>query len=542
MKKIRISLTTKLIALILLMVLPLIVIASYFFIRNFNKVMIFAKQNFQVITDIAVNESTEALNNQAEKYLKNIAKQTIDVIASYIEQRKEDLIILANSEKSEKFFLRFSRNREAIIHNRDSQAPVEGISFPNEEDLDDVELVPIYKRLVYVDETGEEKVKIENNAIRTNYNNVSDTLYFQETKKLPAGQIYILTKKYKIWDCTERTSSLIGEPIYKNQDQCPDKAVMALDVANWQRFTDGYIRYATPVFEQDQFKGVIVVDVDFLPIMKIVNDVKVAQAGYAYLDQSMVGTKEYEQGEGITIAHPSHQFVLNMDPATLYKLGSPGLDDLRALSQKQHQGELGIGRYIFREIDKYTAYAGFREGEIIWSIGLTNPVVEFITPAKVMEEKIKEAANKANKGIILTAQSCIFNFFLFIIILLLAEFLLIIIFSRRFIRPIKKLTDYAAEIGKGNLEIKIKIKSKDEVGKLANAFSRMAQDLKKSKNELEKYSQDLERQISKRTKELVVKVEELEKFQELTVGRELKMIDLKKKIKEIEEKFKNSNK
>ncbi len=540
MEKIRINLTTKLIALILLIVLPLIIVASYLFVRNFNKVLLFNQRSSQAIADIAVNESTKALNNQAEEYLKNIAKQAIDDVANYIGQRRDDLIILADLEKSEKSFLRFSKNREAVIHNRDSQAPVEGISFPNEEDINDVELAPIYKRLVYVDESGKEKVKIEDNAPVTNYDNISDTLYFQETKELPAGQIYILTQKYKIWDCTERTSSLIGEPIYKNQDQCPDKAVVALDAAEWQRFTNGYIRYAIPVFEYDQFRGIVVADVDFLPIMKIINDVKVAQTGYAYLQQSIVGTKEHGQGEGITVAHPSHQFVLNMDPATLYKLGSPGLDDLRILSQKQHRGEFGIGRYIFREVDKYTAYAGFREDEIIWSIGLADPVVEFIAPARAMEEKIKEAVNKANKEIILSVQLCIFNFFLFIIILFLAEFLLIIIFSRRFVKPIKKLTDYAAEIGQGNLGVKIKVKSKDEVGKLASAFSQMAQDLQKSKNELEQYSWDLEGRISRRTKELKTKVEELEKFQELTVGRELKMIELKKKIKELEGRLENS--
>ncbi|MBU0545887.1 hypothetical protein KKA13_01370 [Patescibacteria group bacterium] len=50
--------------------------------------------------------------------------------------------------------------------------------------------------------------------------------------------------------------------------------------------------------------------------------------------------------------------------------------------------------------------------------------------------------------------------------------------------------------------------------------------LKKTKNELEK---------SKAA--LVKKVVELEKFINLTVGRELKMIELKKTVKELEEKL-----
>ena len=56
--------------------------------------------------------------------------------------------------------------------------------------------------------------------------------------------------------------------------------------------------------------------------------------------------------------------------------------------------------------------------------------------------------------------------------------------------------------------------------------------------ELEELTQNLEEKVRERTKEIQKKVEELEKFQKFSVGRELKMIELKKKIKEI----KNNNK
>ena len=47
----------------------------------------------------------------------------------------------------------------------------------------------------------------------------------------------------------------------------------------------------------------------------------------------------------------------------------------------------------------------------------------------------------------------------------------------------------------------------------------------------------LESMVRQRTKELQAKVEELEKFHKLAVGRELKMIELKEKIKELEERL-----
>jgi hypothetical protein len=55
--------------------------------------------------------------------------------------------------------------------------------------------------------------------------------------------------------------------------------------------------------------------------------------------------------------------------------------------------------------------------------------------------------------------------------------------------------------------------------------------------ELRELSEGLEKQVEKRTKELQKKVEELEEFNKLAVGRELKMIELKKEIKELEKQL-----
>lgn len=53
-------------------------------------------------------------------------------------------------------------------------------------------------------------------------------------------------------------------------------------------------------------------------------------------------------------------------------------------------------------------------------------------------------------------------------------------------------------------------------------------------SEFKTLQENLEKKVKERTKELQKRVAELEKFHELTVGRELKMIELKKKIKELE--------
>ncbi|KKQ65418.1 MAG: hypothetical protein A3E18_02355 [Candidatus Nealsonbacteria bacterium RIFCSPHIGHO2_12_FULL_38_18] len=52
--------------------------------------------------------------------------------------------------------------------------------------------------------------------------------------------------------------------------------------------------------------------------------------------------------------------------------------------------------------------------------------------------------------------------------------------------------------------------------------------------ELKKLQEELEEKVEERTGELKERVEELEKFHDLTVDRELKIIELKNKIKELE--------
>ena len=59
--------------------------------------------------------------------------------------------------------------------------------------------------------------------------------------------------------------------------------------------------------------------------------------------------------------------------------------------------------------------------------------------------------------------------------------------------------------------------------------------------ELEELAKSLEKKVEERTGETKEKMQELEKFNKLAVGREMKMIELKKKIKDLEERLKKGN-
>ncbi len=118
-----------------------------------------------------------------------------------------------------------------------------------------------------------------------------------------------------------------------------------------------------------------------------------------------------------------------------------------------------------------------------------------------------------------------------------------LLFSRTISKPITKLRDATAEIGKGRLDTRIGSTSKDEIGQLSRAFDQMAENLKINTTTIDKLNaanQQLQageqrlkaanQQLQTKEETLQKKMEQLERFNKLAVGRELRMVELKKEV------------
>ncbi|MFH1899800.1 MAG: HAMP domain-containing protein, partial [Patescibacteria group bacterium] len=166
--------------------------------------------------------------------------------------------------------------------------------------------------------------------------------------------------------------------------------------------------------------------------------------------------------------------------------------------------------------------------EVDTKIGKLLSIAEHI-PSLNWELVVFRPTSEIYKPTLILGQRAIIIIVITLIFILFATIAL----SKLIIEPIRKLDEGVEIIGKGNLDYKVDIKTGDEIEQLAKEFNQMTGDLKKSRVALEDANTSLEEKVKERTEELQKRLEELEKFQRLTIGRELKMVELKKEIKKI---------
>jgi len=275
------------------------------------------------------------------------------------------------------------------------------------------------------------------------------------------------------------------------------------------------IQTAFPVFDdKGEISYVIKSDIDTESIDKLINSVEVGGEGFL----SIINQK------GEIVSHPDREKVLgeqNIEDS------NPGL----LSSIKKNDPSDGAILFPLEDSEKLIAY--FFSQKTSWIVLLEQPLSETLAaPLSIRTQ--------------------------FIMILLFTTFSVCLIafsLSSGITRPLNMLTRRVLDVTeKGDLRTEIDVKTKDEIGKLASSFNQMMRRLRLKTEELEEsravleikveertreladLNDHLERKVEKRTKDLQQKVDELNKWHKLTVGRELRMVELKKKIKKFEGK------
>lgn len=103
---------------------------------------------------------------------------------------------------------------------------------------------------------------------------------------------------------------------------------------------------------------------------------------------------------------------------------------------------------------------------------------------------------------------------------------------KRASRPLSKLIRGAQDVADGKYK-KVGIDSNDEFGTLARAFNEMVSSVRERDKKLQDAKRGLEKRVEEKTMELQENLQEVKRLNKALVGRELKMVKLKDRIKEL---------
>ncbi|MEK7184218.1 MAG: HAMP domain-containing protein [Patescibacteria group bacterium] len=150
------------------------------------------------------------------------------------------------------------------------------------------------------------------------------------------------------------------------------------------------------------------------------------------------------------------------------------------------------------------------------------------------DQFLQQRGDEISSSVFLLRQRSSYLDMISFVILALILLMILFIFAmihRNVIQPIQLLSDIAARFAGGEFAARAPTGIQDEIGVLSTTFNVMGDRLGERTRQLELAKQNLEADVKRRTQELEAKVKELERFNRFAVGRELKMIELKKHIK-----------
>lgn len=430
----------------------------------------------------AIERSRRILEDEAPKRLKIRSMEIAARVTDLLRQCESDLHALALLPPTPEAFQAFSEVRRRPIWTREGT---------NRRPREVVREIPLYAELALIDAGGEERILIRGDEVQpesalrdvsrpenTTYRSED---YFARTRDVPAGEIYV--------------SHLTGFHVSK-PEQLGD-AGRVEDAVEGKRFR-GVIRFGMPIYENEEFSGVLLLSLDHRHLQEMVEHVDP-------LSGEPVITGQYSRGdyafmfddEGWVICHPKHWDIRGLDPegqllppyrrdapeelvrrghnpVNVFELGwvSPEyirvIEDLQAgragTAQMRNLGYTGVQAkvrtwgyapipYDTGDYAKHGIFGGVAMGAAV------------VTAAPIAQTLARELYIVLGLVCILVAATAV-------------------ILSRTFSRPIVALTGAASRVGAGDLSQRIPVTSDDEFGDLARTFNQMCRDILEKEEEL----------------------------------------------------------
>ena len=245
-----------------------------------------------------------------------------------------------------------------------------------------------------------------------------------------------------------------------------------------------------PVFDENyKLRGVIGADVQLSKIEERVETLRIGTTGYAILIDSF----------GHIIAMPDlgyQDFDLTQEEIPVNEVPKltildQGPDELRFIFQSMAQGGTGLTRAQIHGIEHYIVYAPISSTK--YSLGIIVPVSEMDTAYREAQT-LAAQENQATRNYVI----------ILLAIVIVASALVSLGISQFLTNPVKLLTNTAQQVSSGDLSVKVPETSINELNVLARTFNAMTSQLKETLS-------GLEERVSKRTSELELANEQIQR-------------------------------
>lgn len=139
-----------------------------------------------------------------------------------------------------------------------------------------------------------------------------------------------------------------------------------------------------------------------------------------------------------------------------------------------------------------------------WRLGTVVPEPIILSSVYETRRELDSTVNSMAAKIILAT-----------VLFLICSIIIITIFSiKKLIRPLDKLSIGALRVKEGDLTTHVDVYTKNEIGSLTQVFNNMVDTLRKAKELEEEHTRTLEQKVRDRTREIMIKTDELKKTRE----------------------------
>ncbi len=371
--------------------------------------------------------AVNVLDQKSQQEIKMRAVNTADEVAGFLNERRKDLLVATIIPNTEAAFKQFVRENQKPLWVREDGKVHQILSY-------------LYTEMGLTDQSGNELIRIVNGEAISkekliNVGKPANTIdktenYFVRAKALKRGEVYV--------------SHVHGW--YVNRT----------DFEKGKRFK-GYIRFATPVFDQQGFSGVLTLALDYRHLAAFTDHLVPTQTGHVFEAEVGTPTGNYAymvDNRGLVISHPYDYHIAGLNPdgtpvaalteknsAEMSPKGMAVLDfnllgfldpNLPKVHQDAVLGKSGLQIYKFAGHTKLVAYAPIK----FYSRDYPAPVGFGWIGMGLDVEKYNELAVQTSRKIEKEAQSWTTTIIVILVLSVILLFLILALLARGVSRSI----------------------------------------------------------------------------------------------------------